>query len=133
MNFLTSKGRDRRWVAIEEALGLLNNGVEDGLEIGGRAANDAEDVACRRLVFECGPELGVPGLNLFEKTRVRALCGRLLLSRLRKFAPGPGELFGQLLDPRSAEPRSSVGEAVMTAHASHTTCPCGFGVPHGAG
>src|SRR5215467_6092822 len=34
---------------------------------------------------------------------------------------------------RSAEARSSVGEAVMTTRASHTTCPHGFGLPDAAG
>jgi len=34
---------------------------------------------------------------------------------------------------RSAEARSSVGEAVMTTRAFHTTCPHGFGLPDDAG
>src|SRR5215813_5999799 len=41
-------------------------------------------------------------------------CGGLLLSPLCKLTPGLGEFSGQLLDPRSAEARSSVDEAVMT-------------------
>src|SRR5262245_34646705 len=45
----------------------LDDGVEDGLHIGGRAAYDAEHLGCCRLMLQCLTQLCIPFLQLLKQ------------------------------------------------------------------
>src|SRR5215468_6382958 len=67
---------------------------------------------------------------------VAACCSRPSASSPLAWESSPLDWESSLVSSwilRSAEARSSVGEAVMATRASHATCPRAFGLPHGAG
>src|SRR5262249_40175822 len=45
----------------------LDDGVEDGLHIGGRAAYDAEHLGCCRLMLQCLTQFCIPFLQLLKQ------------------------------------------------------------------
>src|SRR5262245_38445529 len=50
--------------------GALDDGVEDWLHVGGRAANDAEHLRCSGLMLKCLTQLRVTFLDLLEQPHV---------------------------------------------------------------
>src|SRR5215470_15293112 len=48
----------------------LDNGVKDGLDVGGRAADDAQHLGCCRLMLQCFPQFNIALLDLFEEPHI---------------------------------------------------------------
>ena len=67
ITFLT---RYRRHIRLAKACGGLDKGVEHGLQVKRRAADDLEHVGGRGLLLERFREIARLGLYLFEQSRV---------------------------------------------------------------
>jgi hypothetical protein len=105
-------GHDRR-VALQQAQCGFDDYVEDGLDIGGRAADDVEDFGRRRLALE-------RFLRLVEQTDVLDRDHRLVGEGLQQVfvpaqdrpGPGPGDgnrANGLLSECRPHGPRAVSG------------------------
>src|SRR5262247_549779 len=57
-------------ISLAEPSRRLYDAIEDRLQLGRRARNDAQDLRCGRLLFERCPQLAVPCLHLLEQPRV---------------------------------------------------------------
>src|SRR5262249_36842154 len=63
---LTVEAIDMAECRIAEPCCTLDNGIEDRLEVGGRVADDTQDLARRRLLLQHLGQLAVAGLQLLE-------------------------------------------------------------------
>src|SRR5205823_2709140 len=84
MNELAVQPQNGRRIAIAEPSGVPRDGVEDGLDIGLRSADDAQDLACRRLLFQRLSQIVIPRLQLLEQAHVLNGDDRLVGEHLEK-------------------------------------------------
>src|SRR5207245_7390880 len=70
MNELPVEPQNGRRIAIAESPGVPRDRIEDGLNVSLRSADDAQDLACRRLLFQRLSQIVIPRLQLLEQPGV---------------------------------------------------------------
>src|SRR5437016_3609843 len=84
MNELPVKPQNGRRIAIAESPGVPRDRVEDRLDIGLRSADDAQDLTCRRLLFQRLCQVVIPRLQFLEQADVLDGDDRLVGKRLEE-------------------------------------------------
>ena len=69
---------------LAQASGALRHGVEHGLDVGRRARDDAQDLACRRLLLQRLGQVAVARLQFLEQADVLDRDHRLVGERLEQ-------------------------------------------------
>src|SRR5207244_8787454 len=84
MNELAVEPQNGRRIAIAESPGVSRDRIEDGLDVSLRSTDDAQDLACRRLLFQRLSQIVIPRLQLLEQADVLDGDHGLVGERLEK-------------------------------------------------